>query len=55
MNLPINISLWEYEAALWNHNEAYEKDDELDAPDPKIAIPMLASINADPRLTGAVH
>ena len=52
------LSLWEYEAILWNHNEAHRPADErekgapLEPPDPKIALPLLDAINADPRLTG---
>jgi hypothetical protein len=41
------MSLWEYEALLyWN-----DESDDLEAPDPKVAIPLLERINADVRLT----
>lgn len=44
------MTLWEYEAILWNHNEAHGTDD-LPPPDPEIAIPLLDRLNSDPRLT----
>lgn len=53
MNIPPDqadgLSLWKYEALLWNWNEAHST--EVDAPDPEVAIPLLERINADPRLT----
>jgi hypothetical protein len=50
---PAKLSLWEYEAILWNHNEAHRSPDDIEAPDPEKAMALLERLNADPRLTGA--
>jgi hypothetical protein len=47
------LSLWEYEAILWNHNEAHRSPDDIDPPDPVAATALLEKLNNDPRLTGA--
>lgn len=55
MNIPPsetgNLSLWHYEALLWNWNEAHDTSGDVAPPDPAIALPLLDRINADPRLT----
>jgi hypothetical protein len=57
MNIPVRdaerLSLWEYEGILYHHNEAHRSPDDIEAPDPAIAIPLLDRLNSDPRLTGA--
>lgn len=46
------MSLWEYEARLWNWNEAHGvDDDDIGPPDPKAVMARLDRINSDPRLT----
>lgn len=56
MNIPPSeakqLSLWEYEALLWNWNESHSTDGDLDPPDPEMWASMRSKINADPRLTG---
>lgn len=44
------LSLWKYEALLFNWNEAHSRDD-IEAPDPEVAMRVLELANADPRLT----
>jgi hypothetical protein len=44
------LSLWKYEALLWNWNEAHDIGD-VEPPDPDVVLPLLERINADPRLT----
>lgn len=55
MNIPPSeakrLSLHEYEGILWNWNDAQARDD-VDAPDPELTERLIASINADKRLTG---
>ena len=55
MNIPPSeakrLSLWEYEAILWNFNEAHRvEDDEPSAPEPKILQSQLDRLNSDPLL-----
>lgn len=55
MNIPPEqaerMSLYDYEALLWNHNEIHRSPDDIDPPDPELTAERLAKINADPRLT----
>lgn len=55
MNIPPGeakaLSLYDYEAILWNWNDAMNRD-ELDAPDPEVTMKLIDRINADPRMTG---
>ncbi|MGJ0508934.1 MAG: hypothetical protein ACR652_17760 [Methylocystis sp.] len=46
------LSMWEYEALLWNWNDAHDLDADASAPDPEVTQALLDKINADPRLTG---
>lgn len=48
------LSLWEYEALLWNWNESHSTDGDIEPPDPEQTMALLDRINADPRLTGAI-
>lgn len=43
------LSMWEYEAILWNWNDQHST--EVDAPDPEKTMELLALANSDPRLT----
>lgn len=56
MNIPPSeverMSLYDYEALLYNWNEAHGSDD-VEAPDADRSEEMNARINADPRLTGS--
>jgi len=56
MNIPPSeakqFSIHEYEALLWNWNDAHRTSDDVDPPDPETTIALLDRINADPRLTG---
>jgi hypothetical protein len=55
MNVPPSeakqLSLYEYEALLWNWNEMHSPGD--DAPDPETTMILIDRINADARLTGS--
>lgn len=55
MNIPPSdarlLSLWEYEALLWNWNDAHSGID-VEPPDPHKAQAIIDKLNADPRLTG---
>lgn len=55
MNIPPSeankFSLYEYEAVLWNWNDALNRDD-VEAPDPEATMALIDRINADPRMTG---
>jgi hypothetical protein len=55
MNIPPSeaehMSLYDYEAMLWNWNEAHRSGDDIDPPDPETTMARLEKINADPRLT----
>lgn len=46
------LTLWEYEGILYHHNEAHRSSDDIEPPDPDVAMPLLDRINSDPRLTG---
>ena len=50
---PEDLTLWEYEALVWNNNELHRSPDDVEPPDPDVAIPLLERLNNDPRLTGA--
>lgn len=56
MNIPPSearaLSYHEYQAILWNWNDAHAIGD-VEPPDPEITKARLDRINADPRLTGA--
>jgi hypothetical protein len=56
MNIPPSeakaLSLWEYQALLWQWNEAHNYDADGEAPDAERTQELLDRINADPRLTG---
>ena len=48
-----DLDLWEYEAILYHWNRANSGEgEEVDAPDPEVAMQIVAMANADPRLTG---
>lgn len=55
MNIPPSeverMSLWDYEALLYNWNEAHDAGD-VEPPDAEQAQALMDRINADPRLTG---
>lgn len=55
MNIPPSeakqLSLYEYEAILWNWNDAQGGHDD-DAPDPELTMKLIDRINADERMTG---
>lgn len=55
MNVPPEatewMSLYDYEAMLWNWNEAHKGADDIEPPDPEVTMARLERINADPRLT----
>lgn len=55
MNVPLEtaekMSLHDYEALLWNWNEAHKGADDIEPPDPEVTIARLERINADRRLT----
>jgi hypothetical protein len=55
MNVPpseaAKLSLHDYEAMLWNWNEAHRGKDDIEPPDPVLTMERLAKINADRRLT----
>lgn len=43
------LSLWEYEAMLWNWNKAHNGSD-VEAPDPDKTQKLIDKINLDPKL-----
>lgn len=49
MNIPpeqaAQLSLWEYEALLWHWNEAHSSGEDIEAPDPEIAMAILERAN----------
>jgi hypothetical protein len=55
MNIPpseaARLSLGEYEGLVWHWNEAHRSGDEIDAPDPEIAMAILERANMNPALT----
>lgn len=56
MNVPPSearaLSYYDYQALLWNWNDAHKVGDEGDLPDAETTMALLDKINADPRLTG---
>lgn len=56
MNIPPSeadkLSLYRYEALLWNWNDMHGRDDGPTT-DPDATLALLDRINADPRLTGS--
>lgn len=55
MNIPPGgadqLSLWQYEALLWHWNEAHRSADDIDPPDPEIAMAILERANMNLALT----
>lgn len=46
------LSYHEYEALLWNWNDAHKIGDDPDPPDADATMALLDRLNADPRFTG---
>lgn len=47
-----SMSLYEYEAVLWHHNEAHRGPGDVEPPDPEVATALVEKLNNDPRFTG---
>jgi hypothetical protein len=50
-DVAAQLSLHDYEALLWNWNEAHKGSDGIEPPDPEATRERLAKINANPALT----
>lgn len=52
LHLAEHMPLYDYEELLWHWNEGQSTNgDDIEAPDPAKALPMIDMVNADPRLT----